>query len=45
MLLDAHSGPEVHILHHKTNGYHDIAFHPETETNRYIWRWNGKQYK
>lgn len=45
ILLTASSGPEVHILRHKTNGYHDISFYPESEPDRYIWRWNGKQYK
>ena len=45
ILLEANSDPEIHILRHKTKGYHDIAFYPETETYRYIWHWNGKQYK
>lgn len=45
IVLEASSSAPIYILKHKTNGYHDITFYPITEENKYIWRWDGEQYR
>ena len=45
LLLDVSSGPEIYIRRNKTKGYHDISFYPAIESDKHIWRWDGKQYQ